>query len=208
MVFRPGDASVEGHLPDEPVRPRPVWIGVTILCSAPTLGAGQSSGRVVVRADLAALDPSEAQGIHLAWGAGAGLQVTPRATVLVDVTRQDLNDELGGESAFWQTYVGAAWEYAFGAAQVYRRQGMVVLRGGVLIRPGPFAAAPYLGVGAGLRYPVTDRLRFQARLEDDLDLPRGQTLQSCIAPGYCSPVHVGGRVEHNVGLFLGAEVRP
>jgi len=176
-----------------------------VLCLASVPGAGQAPLRPVVRADLAALDPSAAQGIHLAWGAGAGLLLGTHSTLLLDLTRQNLADEVGANS-FWQTYVGASWEYAFGASRLYHRQGMVILRAGGLFRPSGYDTAPYLGIGAGLRYAVAPWLHFQARLEGDLDVPKGQTVQSCIAPGYCTPVHVGGHAEYDLGLYLGAEV--
>jgi hypothetical protein len=198
------EAGLSGHAVTRVSR---LDVGLLLgLCGAPTLCAAQLFQAIVVRADLAALDPSYSQGIHLAWSAGAGLQVTPHSDVLFDVSRQNLAEELGGESTFWQTYVGGSWEHAFGAPALYRRQVMVTARGGVLIRPAPYDDAPYLGVGIGLRYPVASWLHFQARLEDDLDLPKGQTVQSCIAPGYCSPLRVGGHLEHNLGLFLGAEI--
>lgn len=181
---------------------------VLALCTTPVLCASQAVRGAIVRADLAALDPSNSQGIHLAWSAGAGWQWTPHSTLFLEVSRQNLSEELGGESAFWQTYLGGAWEYAFGAPRIYQRQFMVTVRGGVLIRQSPLDDAPYLGAGLGFRYPVTDWLHFEARIEDDLDLPKQQTVQSCLAPNNCSPVLVGGHLEQNLGLFLGAAVHP
>jgi len=187
---------------------RPAHILVLLLGVYPGLVAAQDSEGmgVVVRADMAAQDPSYAQGIHLAWGLAAGVRIGAHSNFLLDLSRQNLSEELGGESVDWQTFLGGAWEYAFGAQEIERRQGMTILRVGLLLRDAPIHNAPYLGVGLGLRYPVAPWIQFQARIEDDFDFPPRQILSSCIAPGYCSPVSFGGKAEQNLGLFLGVEV--
>lgn len=184
---------------------RGAWTAALLLLSVGPPCAAQLPRNLVVRADLAALDPTYAKGLHLAWGAAAGWRVTPHASLFVDLIRQDLSDQLG-DSTVWQSFLGGAWEYAFGTPELYHRQVLVTVRGGVLLRARPLVDAPYLGVGAGFRYPVASWMQFHARVEDDLDVPKAQTVLWCVAPGYCSPQHVGGHVQHNLGLFLGVEL--
>lgn len=172
------------------------------LMAGPLCAAAQHS--LVARADMGAVDPQS--GYRLAWDGAVGRQFSEHSALFLELGRQNLSEENGGPSSFWETSVGGAWEYALGTPWMMRRQFFLTTRAGWLLRPGPLAGAPYFGAGVGFRYPVADWIRFQARLEEVLDAPRSQTLNECDAFGDCGPLQVGGTIENHLGLFVGVEV--
>lgn len=172
-----------------------------LLAMLPAAAVAQTK---VIRLDMGAVNPES--GYHLAWSAALGIAASPRSNILLEFSRQNLSEENGGPSSVWESFLGGAWEYGFGYPRVMQRQFFFVGHGGLLIRPAPLANAPYLGAGFGLRYPVSDWLGFHARVEEILDFPRTQIVNTCDGFGTCGPVEVGGRVEHNLAVFLGAQV--
>ncbi|HYK09222.1 MAG TPA: hypothetical protein VEV39_00295 [Gemmatimonadales bacterium] len=167
--------------------------------------AGAGAQTKVLRIDMGAVNPEK--GYHLAWSAAAGLQVTPQSTLLLEFSRQNLSEEIGGPMSVWESYLGGAWEYGFGFPRTMQRQLFFIGHGGLLIRPNPLANAPYAGVGLGLRYPVSEWIGFHARVEEMLDFPKSQVVTGCDEFGDCGPFKVGGSLEHNLSVFVGVEVK-
>jgi hypothetical protein len=184
---------------------------------ARSLPGQRSQGTVIVRAELATLNPEETQIITPAYGAALG-QMLGNAAVLIRWFRQDVSS-IPAENPFttWRNWLGLDWEYAFGEMNEYHRQVLVRFGAGALLRPGGLRTVPYLGLGFGMRYPISNWLGFTGRLEDDLAFLPAETTVDCggaapVTPAdstfYCISTHRGHHAQHNYGVFLGVELRP
>jgi hypothetical protein len=182
-------------------------LSLALLRSAGAQSPPPKSSHALVRLESGSLNPDDPFTVTLAYGAQVGWQFGPHG-LLLRATWQELSRDLYSYTApeNGRRYVSLVYERHLGWDEPFHQQ--VVLRaeaGGVARRPWKTAAFGSLGLG--LRYPVSPRIAFLGSIEDRMvGLPK-DTLPDC---GYdpCPAYTVGGKLQHNFGMFISVELRP
>ena len=189
---------------------RPLLAALLVLALARGAAAQSEASlpsHAIVRLESGSLNPDDPFTVTLAYGAQLGWQFG-RHGLLLRATWQELSRDLYSYAApeGGRRYVALAYERQLGFAQPFRQQLVLRLEGGGVGR-APWKAAAFGAVGVGLRYPVGRQIAFLGSFEDRmLALPK-DTLPDC---GYdpCPAYTVGGKVQHNFGMFISVEFRP
>ncbi len=161
----------------------------------------------IVRLEGGSLNPDDPFSVTLAYGGQVGWHFG-RHALLLRATWQELSRDLYSYAApeNLRRYLSLVYERDPGWQEPYRQQLVVRLEAGGVAR-GAWSAAAFGAVGVGLRYPLGKKIAFLGSLEDRVVALPKDTLPDC---GYdpCPAYTVGGKVQHNFGMFISVELRP
>lgn len=175
------------------------------LLLVPGPAMGQHVRVPIARLEAGAIDPGDLTQTTLALGASAGWQFTLRHAVLFRYLRQSQGRNTGADiGRLARSFVTANWEYAFGTGGKYRRQPLLRLGGGVLLRPY-LKTAPVFAGSFELRYALAEQWSLVGSIEDNVGALPTEDVQACPA---CPVTSFAGKVQHNFGFMVAGEWRP
>jgi len=205
---------------------RYLLVGLLVLSAAPV----SAQSRTVVEIGSGSFSAGDPFSANLRFRSALGRIVGARDLVALEYSRQRANrgegDALG---LIARDFLALGWHHAFreafSHAALLKQQYLLHLNVGIVPRRrfpeavgnDRLKAAPFLGIGVAIRYPVTRRLALLGTLDDALVFLSRQTVRSycppdggsCYSPGsaFFFDVDVGGAVQQNFGFFVSLQAR-
>lgn len=173
--------------------------------------AAAQSSHALLRLESGSLNPDDPFTVTLAYGAQVGWQFG-RHGLLLRATWQELSRDLYSYAApeDGRRYISLAYERLAARGgngeEPFRQHLLLRFEAGGVAR-APWKTAAFGSLGVGLRYPLARKVAFVGSFEDRVVAIPKDTLPDC---GYdpCPAYTVGGKVQHNFGMFISVELRP